>query len=80
MHSDLYPDDLDSVTNDLRDSAKGSNDGYDATFSLTIENILLKHGWEKIPYWECLFVHREKGLFLSVYVDDIKIGWKETKS
>ena len=35
MHSDLYPDDLDSVTNNLRDSAKGSNDGYDATFSLT---------------------------------------------
>ena len=44
------------------------------------EKILLKHGWEKIPNWECLFVHREKGLFLSVYVDDIKIGWKETKS
>ena len=43
------------------------------------EKILLKHGWEKIPNWECLFVHREKGLFLSVYVDDIKIGWKETK-
>ena len=21
----------------------------------------------------------KKGLFLSVYVDDIKIGWKETK-
>ena len=35
---------------------------------------------EKIPNWECLFVHREKGLFLSVYVDDIKIAWKETKS
>ena len=34
------------------------------------EKILLKHGWEKIPNWECLFVHREKGLFLSVYVDD----------
>ena len=34
----------------------------------------------EIPNWECLFVHREKGLFLSVYVDDIKIGWKETKS
>ena len=44
------------------------------------EKILLKHGWEKIPNWECLFVHREKGLFLSVYVDDIKkIGWKETQ-
>ena len=45
-----------------------------------LEKILLKHGWEKIPNWECLFVHREKGLFLSVYVDDIKIGRKETKS
>ena len=44
------------------------------------EKILLKHGWEKISNWECLFVHREKGLFLSVYVDDIYIGWKETKS
>ena len=22
-------------------------------------------------------MHREQGLFLSVYVDDIKIGWKE---
>ena len=35
------------------------------------EKILLKHGWEKIPNWECLFAHREKGLFLSVYADDI---------
>ena len=34
------------------------------------EKIPLKHGWEKIPNWECLFVHRERGLFLSVYVDD----------
>ena len=39
--------------------------------------ILLKHGWEKIPNWECLFVHREKGLFLSVYVDDIKLAGKK---
>ena len=43
------------------------------------KKILLKHGWEKIPNWECLFVHREKGLFLSVYMDDLKIGWKETQ-
>ena len=42
-----------------------------------IEKILLKHGWEKIPNWECLFVHREKGLFLSVYVDDIKLAGKK---
>ena len=32
------------------------------------EKILLQHGWEKVSNWECLFVHREKGLFLSVYV------------
>ena len=41
------------------------------------EKILLKHGWEKIPNWECLFVHREKGLLLSVYVDDIKLAGKK---
>ena len=41
------------------------------------EKILLKHGWEKIPNWECLFVHREKGLFLSVYVGDIKLAGKK---
>ena len=40
-------------------------------------NILLKHGWEKIPNWECLSVQREKGLFLSVYVDDIKLAGKK---
>ena len=37
----------------------------------------MKHGWEKIPNWECLFVHREKGLFLSVHVDDIKLSEKK---
>ena len=36
------------------------------------EKILLKYGWEKVSNWECFFVHREKGLFLSVYVDDLK--------
>ena len=41
------------------------------------EKILLKHGWEKVPNRECLFVHREKGLFLSVYVDDIKLAGKK---
>ena len=30
----------------------------------------------KFQIWECLFVHREKGLFLSVYVDDIKLAGK----
>ena len=41
------------------------------------EKILLKHGWEKIPNWECLFVHRAKELFLSVYVDDVKLAGKK---
>ena len=41
------------------------------------EKVLLKHGWEKIPNWEFLFVHRDKGLFLSVYVDDIKLAGKK---
>ena len=38
------------------------------------EKILLQHGWEKVSNWECLFVHRQKGFFLSVYVDDIKLA------
>ena len=29
--------------------------------------------------WECFFVNRENGLFLSMCVDDIKIGWEEAK-
>ena len=31
----MYSDDFDSMTNNLRDSAKGSNDGYDVAFPLT---------------------------------------------
>ena len=41
------------------------------------EKILLKHGWEKIQIGNVFFVHREKGLFLSVYVDDIKLAGKK---
>ena len=37
----------------------------------------MKHGWGKIPHCECLFGHREKGLFLSVHVDDIKLAGKK---
>ena len=40
------------------------------------EKILLKYGWEKVSNWVCLFVHREKGLFFSVYVDDLKLAGK----
>ena len=31
----------------------------------------------KVPHWECFFVNREKGRFLSVYVDDIKLAGKK---
>ena len=41
------------------------------------EKILLQHGWEKVSNWESLFVHREKGLFSSVYVDDIILAGKK---
>ena len=41
------------------------------------EKIILKYDWEKVSNWECFFVHREKGLFLSVYVDDIKLAGKK---
>ena len=37
------------------------------------KKIQLQHGREKVPNWECLFVHREKGLCSSVYVDDITL-------
>ena len=39
--------------------------------------IILKYDWEKVSIWECFFVHREKGLFLIVYVDDIKLAGKK---
>ena len=38
---------------------------------------LLKYVGEKVSNWECLLVHREKGLFLSVHVDDIKLAGKK---
>ena len=41
------------------------------------EKVLLQHGWEKVPNWECLFVNQEKRLFLSVCVDDINLDGKK---
>ena len=41
------------------------------------DNVLLEHGWAKVPNWECFFVNREKRLFLSVYVDDVKLAGKK---
>ena len=41
------------------------------------EEVVLERGWEKVANSECLFVHRKQGLFLSVYVDDIKLAGKK---
>ena len=46
-------------------------------WEMQFEKILLKYGWEKFSNWECFFVHREKGFFWSVYVDDIKLVGKK---
>ena len=35
------------------------------------EEVPLELGWERVPIWECLFVHRNEGLFLSVYMNDM---------
>ena len=43
------------------------------------EEVLMGLGREKMPNWECLFVHRKQGLFLSVHVDGIKIGRKKAE-
>ena len=43
-------------------------------WEMQFEKILLKYGCEKVSNWECLFVNRAKRLFLSVYVDDIKMA------
>ena len=44
------------------------------------EEAWIELGLEKISNWECVFVHRKQGLFLSVHVDDIKNGWKKKSS
>ena len=39
--------------------------------------IPMELGWAKVPNCECLFVHRQQGLFLSFYVDAIKMTGKK---
>ena len=35
---------------------------------------ILSLGFEPVPSWECLFQHKDKQLFLSIYVDDFKMA------
>ena len=41
-----------------------------------LEEALFKMKWEKLPGWECLYVHRGQKMFLSVYVDEFKMVGK----
>ena len=41
-----------------------------------IRECCIKARLEKVQNWECLFVNREKGLFLSVCVEDVKLAGK----
>ena len=39
--------------------------------------VILWQDYYGIPMWECLFVHRKQGLFLSVQVDDITLAGRK---
>ena len=41
-----------------------------------LQKISTEENWEKVPREECQYFHRHTGLFLSVYVDDIKMAGK----
>ena len=47
------------------------------TLEKLCQNAILAAGFQKIPGLECLFVHRQKQLFLSVYVDDFRMAGKK---
>ena len=81
------PDILWSVTNSSRAVTKWTRDcdrriarliayihnmsGYRQYCHVGNTAVLLGLGRDKVLNWECLFVHRQQGLLLSVYVDDI---------
>ena len=43
------------------------------------EKVMLEHGWEESSKLGMLIRHQRTGLFLSVYLDDIKLAGKETE-
>ena len=45
-----------------------------------LQKALLGLGWQKVPNWECLFVHREGGLFLPVFVNAVENWLEEHKT
>ena len=47
------------------------------SWEMQFEKLLLKHGWEKFQIGNVSLYIVKKGLFLSVYVDDIKLAGKK---
>ena len=41
------------------------------------EDVPLELGWDKVPNWECMFVHRKQGLFPSAHEDDTNMAGKK---
>ena len=39
-----------------------------------VNKIMLAEGFVPVTGWECVYVHHEKKLFVSVYVDDFKLA------
>ena len=54
----------------------GANHIHYSFRAMASDQVLLMKslGFEKVKGWECLYVHREDQLFLSVYVDDFKLA------
>ena len=42
------------------------------------QGALFSIGFEKVKGWECLYVHRQDRLYLSVYVDDFKMAGRKS--
>ena len=43
------------------------------------EEALFELGWEKIPNWECMFVHRKQGVISVSICGRRRNGWKEAE-
>jgi len=41
------------------------------------EKVVKEAGFKPIPGWECLYVHKQQQLFMSIYVDDFKMSGKK---
>ena len=41
------------------------------------EGAIIRCGFEKVKCWGCLFVHKAEGLFLSVYVYDLRMAGRQ---